>query len=100
MMYLWYYQPRAQEAFRQMVRTLTSADRTVLALSQLVLMREREVSQLMVDGLVGRNFARPLAFFLNKRKEYVKAVVHLCKPGTIRRMHTHKAVFGSEHARD
>lgn len=96
LMFIWYYQPRAQDAFRQMVRGMTSADRTVLALSQLVLMREREVSQLMVDGLVGRNFARPLAFFLSKRKEYVKDIVHMCKPGHARVMRTHKAVFGSE----
>lgn len=95
MMYMWYYQPRAQEAFRHMVRSLTHADRTVLALSQLVLMREREVSQLMVDGLVGANFARPLAFFLSKRREYIKAIVHLCKPGRLHEPISHRAVFGS-----
>ena len=94
-MYFWYCQPRAQDAFKRMVAGLTNADRTVFALSQLVLMREREVSQLMVDGLVGRSFARPLAFFLNRRKAYVKDVVHLCQPGRSRAMSTHKAVFGS-----
>ncbi|MDO5537780.1 MAG: hypothetical protein Q4F72_09675, partial [Desulfovibrionaceae bacterium] len=94
MMYLWYYQPRAQEAFKQVIKSLTSADKTVLALSQLVLLREREVSQLMVDGQVGRDFARPLAFFLSKRKEYVKEMVRLCKAGRSRSMRTHKAVFG------
>ncbi len=94
MMYLWYYQPRAQEAFRQVIRTLSNADKTVLALSQLVLLREREVAQLMVDGLVGRDFARPLAFFLSKRKEYVKEMVRLCKAGRSSGMRTHKAVFG------
>jgi hypothetical protein len=95
LMYFWYCQPRAQDAFKRMVAGLTNADRTVFALSQLVLMREREVSQLMVDGLVGRSFARPLAFFLNRRKAYVKDVVHLCQPGRSRAMSTHKAVFGS-----
>ncbi len=93
MMYLWYYQPRAQEAFKQVIRTLTNADKTVIAMSQLVLVREREVAQMMVDGLVGRDFARPLAFFLSKRKEYVKEMVRLCKSsqGSTR---TPKAVFG------
>lgn len=99
LMYIWYYQPRAQDSFRILVRNLTSADRTVFALSQLILMREREVSQLMVDGLVGRNFGRALAFFLSKRKEYVKAVVHLCKPGHTRGLRTHNAVFGNERTR-
>ncbi len=83
MMYFWYYQPRAQEAFRHVLRTMANADKTVIALSQLVLLREREVAQLMVDGLVGRDFSRPLAFFLSKRKEYVKDVVRLCKNGRI-----------------
>ncbi|MDO5537592.1 MAG: hypothetical protein Q4F72_08700, partial [Desulfovibrionaceae bacterium] len=94
MMYLWYYQPRAQDAFRQVMRTLSSADKTVLALSQLVLLREREIVQLMADDLVGRNFTRPLAFFLSKHKEYVKEMVRLCKAGRTRSMRTHKAVFG------
>ena len=49
-----------------MIRNLTNADRKAFALSQLVLMRERDVSQLMVDGLVGRDFGRPLAFFLEE----------------------------------
>ena len=99
LMYIWYYQPRAQDSFRQLVRNMTGADRTVFALSQLVLMREREVSQLMVDGLVGRNFGRPLAFFLNKRKEYVKSVVHLCKPGHSRGLRARNAVFGNDRFR-
>ena len=67
-MYFWFYQPRAQEAFRHKVRSMAEADRAVLLSAQLVLMREREVSQFLVDGLLGRNFSKPLAFFLDRRK--------------------------------
>mgnify|MGYP000562093149 CR=1 FL=1 len=62
-MYFWFYQPRAQDAFRLMVRNMPEADRNVLARAQLVLTREREISQMLVDGLLGRNFSRPLAIF-------------------------------------
>lgn len=84
LMYFWFYQPRAQDAFRQIARTMPEADRNVLARSQLVLTREREISQLMVDGLLGRNFSRPLAFYLDKRKVYLRRLSRLCRPGKLR----------------
>ena len=79
LMYFWYYQPRAQEAFRQVVRALPEAERRVLVRVQLVLTREREISQMMVDGLLGRHFSRPLAFYLDKRKGYLKKMVKACR---------------------
>ena len=81
LMYFWFYQPRARHAFIAMVRHLPQADRTVLARSQLVLVREKEISQLFVDGLVGRSFSRPLAFYLARRQEYLRAMTRLCTPG-------------------
>ena len=47
-------------------------------MTQLVLMREREVSQFLVDGLLGRNFSKPLAFFLDRRKEYLRLMARIC----------------------
>ena len=84
LMYFWFYQPRAQDAFRLMVRNMPEADRNVLARAQLVLTREREISQMLVDGLLGRNFSRPLAFFLDKRKQYLRSLTRLCRPGRMR----------------
>ncbi|WP_298994843.1 hypothetical protein [uncultured Desulfovibrio sp.] len=84
LMYIWFYQPRAQDAFRQIARAMPEADRNVLARAQLVLTREREVSQMLVDGLLGRNFSRPLAFYLDKRKEYLRRLSRLCRPGKMR----------------
>ena len=63
---------------------MPEADRNVLARAQLVLTREREVSQMLVDGLLGRNFSRPLAFYLDKRKEYLRRLSRLCRPGKMR----------------
>lgn len=81
LMYFWFYQPRAKHVFVAMVRNMPQADRTVLARSQLVLVREKEISQLFVDGLVGRSFPRPLAFYLARRQEYLRAMTRLCTPG-------------------
>ena len=80
LMYFWFYQPRAQETCRKVIRALPEAERLVLARAQLVLTREREISQMLVDGLLGRNFSRPLAFFLDKRKTYLRRMVRLCRP--------------------
>lgn len=84
LMYIWFYQPRAQEAFRNLVRMMPEADRNVLSRAQLVLTREKEISQMLVDGLLGRNFARPLAFFLDKRKIYLRQLSHYCRPGKMK----------------
>lgn len=84
LMYFWFYQPRAQEAFRQVVRALPEAERQVLIKAQLVLTREREISQMMVDGLLGRHFSRPLAFYLDKRRIYLKRMVTVCRPSKSR----------------
>ncbi len=80
LMYFWYYQPRAQEAFRKMLVSMPDADRHVLARAQLVLTREREISQMLVDGLLGRNFSPPLAFFLSRHKQYLRQMSKLCRP--------------------
>ncbi len=81
LMYFWFYQPRAQDAFLRIIKKMSQADRVVFARSQLVLLRERDISQLFVDGLLGRNFSKPLAFYLDKRREYLHTVMKLCRPG-------------------
>ena len=79
LMYFWFYQPRAQEALRQTLRSMSKEDRMVLAKAQLVLTREHVVSQMLVDGLLGRNFSRPLAFFLDKHRLYLRLFLHCCR---------------------
>ena len=87
LMYFWYYQPRAQDAFRKMLVSMPDADKHVLARAQLVLTREREISQMLVDGLLGRNFSQPLAFFLSKHKQYLRVMSKLCRPHRHQRAH-------------
>lgn len=78
LMYFWYYQPYAQQALISMIRTLTREERVILARSQHVLVRVREVSQLFVDGLLGWNFARALSFYLDRHDDYIRTINKVC----------------------
>lgn len=93
--YFWFYQPRAQEAFRQVLRTMSPADLRVFFRSQLVLLREKEISQLMVDGLLGNNFSKPLVFFLNNNGSYLRTMTRLCRTSESWALHAARDGRGS-----
>ena len=78
LMYFWLYLPRAQDMLRHLARQMSQEERSILFRSQLVLVCEQEVSQLFVSGLVGRNFGRALAFYLDLHGEYLRAMRQLC----------------------
>jgi len=78
LMYFWLYLPYAQQTFRVIVRKMNAEERLVLARSQHVLERVREVSQLFVDGLVGRHFSKALSLYLESSDEYTRAMNQLC----------------------
>ncbi len=72
LLYFWMYQPRARSTLTRMLHDMSPEELEIFAYSQMVLTRIQEVSQLFVNGLVGRNFARALAFYLNKHEEYLR----------------------------
>ena len=80
-MHFWLYQPRAQDVFMALMREMSEEERIILARSQLVLVQEREVSQLFVDGMVGKDFGRALAFYLDKHEDYLRVMMKLGVPG-------------------
>ena len=74
LLYFWMYQPRAGSALQMIVKGMSPEERRIFIRTQFVLERYREISQLFVDGLVGRNFSRPLAFYLDRSKGYLDAL--------------------------
>ena len=74
LLYFWMYQPRARTAFRDMLRDMAPDERCVLIKAQSILQMEREISQMFIDGIAGRNFSKPLAFYLSRSGEYLKAI--------------------------
>jgi hypothetical protein len=74
MLYLWMYQPRARSAFKQMLREISAEERNILLRSQLILKRQREISLMLIDGVLGKNFSRPLSFYLQHYPAYLKTM--------------------------
>ncbi len=71
LMYFWMYQPRARKALQMIARQMSEEEWLIFFRSQLVLKRQREISQVFVDGLVGKNFAKALSFYLDRSEEYL-----------------------------
>jgi len=74
LLYFWMYQPRARSVLATCLQEMSVEERKVFLLSQYVLLREHEISQLFLDGLVGKNFARALAFYLDTSREYLEDI--------------------------
>ena len=77
LMYFWMYQPRARTLLGRMLREMTSDERETFVRSQAVLQRTKEISRMFVDGIVGQNFSKPLAFFLDRHTEYLTDISRL-----------------------
>jgi hypothetical protein len=83
LLYFWMYQPRARGVLKQLFKQMSREERMVLLLSQHVLFREKQISRLILDGLVGENFSRPLSFYLDHWRKYLEDLEHVanrCPP--------------------
>ena len=77
LMYFWMYQPRARKALQIIAADMDREQWLIFYRSQLVLKRHKEISQVFVDGLVGRDFARALSFYLDRSEEYLEDLQQL-----------------------
>jgi hypothetical protein len=71
LMYFWMYQPRARRALMMIAKNMSQEEWLIFYRSQLILKRHKEISQVFVDGLVGKNFSKPLSFYLARSKEHL-----------------------------
>lgn len=71
LMYFWMYQPRARKALSMIYQDMSDEEWLIYYRSQLVLKRHKEISQVLVDGLVGKYFSKALAFYLDRSEEYL-----------------------------
>lgn len=70
----WMFQPRARTALRLSLKHMSNEEKSIFIAAQNVLFAEKEISRLLVDGLIGKNFSRPLAFYLDYGKDYLGAM--------------------------
>ena len=73
-LYFWMYQPRARSVLMAYIGRMSEEEQQIFIRSQCILQREREISQLFLDGIIGRNFSRGLAFYLDRYKEYLESL--------------------------
>jgi len=78
LLYFWMYQPRARSVLKSSIRKMSEEERKIFFRSQLILQRDREISQLFLDGIIGKNFSRGLSFYLDHHKEYLDNLKRSC----------------------
>ncbi|MDR2077028.1 MAG: hypothetical protein LBP61_08910 [Desulfovibrio sp.] len=76
-MYFWFYQPRARSSLTRWVESMSRDEKEIFAACQGMLTRVRPISQMLMDGLVGNNFARALGFYLSRYEAYLRDMSRL-----------------------
>lgn len=71
LLYFWFYKPCAQQTLITQLRQMTQEEREVFYRFQTVLNDHRKVSELFLDGLLGNDFSKALAFYLDNYKSYL-----------------------------
>jgi hypothetical protein len=83
LLYFWMYQPRARSVLCSLLQKMSHEERQILLRSQSVLRRKRQISQLLVNGIVGKKFSQALAFYLDRSEEYLDVLEKIAyKPCT------------------
>jgi hypothetical protein len=80
LLYFWMYQPRSRSALKTRILNMSEEERQIFVRSQNILQREREISQLFLDGIIGKNFSKGLAFYLDRYPEYLAVLQQMASP--------------------
>lgn len=79
LMYIWYYQPCAQDAFLRELRAMSPEERLVFIRFQQTLTEYKEVSRLFLSGMLGPSFSQALAFYLDNYASYLRSIEEICR---------------------
>lgn len=77
LLYFWMYQPRARSVLCALLHGMSHEERQIFLRSQAVLRRTREISQLIVNGIIGKRFNRALSFYLDRSEAYLDTLEEL-----------------------
>ncbi|MDD5090680.1 MAG: hypothetical protein PHQ23_07155, partial [Candidatus Wallbacteria bacterium] len=72
LLYFWMYQPRARKVLVRKMEHMSADEKKFLLQSQQVLKRKRVISEMLLNGLVGKRFERALAFYLSHADRYLQ----------------------------
>ncbi|MBN2723108.1 MAG: hypothetical protein JXR95_03445 [Deltaproteobacteria bacterium] len=71
LLYFWMYQPRAEYAFRKKLKNMNENELVSLIGFLNILRCKKMISSMILDGLTGKKFEKPLAFFLSRSDEFL-----------------------------
>jgi hypothetical protein len=77
LLYFWMYQPRARTTCISYLKKMTHEELQIFIRSQAVLCGKSEIARLFVDGLVGENWPKPLAFYLSNHNAYLHSLENI-----------------------
>jgi len=76
-LYFWMYQPHARTVLKKMMKAMTREERVVFVRFQYVLRRQKQITEMFADGLVGKNFSKALSFYLSRADSYLRSLEKL-----------------------
>jgi hypothetical protein len=76
-LYFWLYQPHARTVLKKIIKSMTPEERIIFLRFQYVLRRKQQITEMFVDGLVGKNFSDALAFYLSRSDSYLQTLSNL-----------------------
>jgi hypothetical protein len=79
LLYFWMYQPRSGSALELLMKSLSREEQRILLSSQQILTRKKRICLLIVGGLLGKNFSKALAFYLNCYQGYLEDLKKMAK---------------------
>ncbi len=77
MLYFWMYQPRGAGTLTTIMKSMTREERRILVASLKVLQQQKRISQLFINGVLGKKFSKGLAFYLDQSQDYLKTISSL-----------------------
>ena len=81
LLYFWYYQPHARTVLKRMVKQMTLEERLIFLRFQSVLGRKKMISNLFLDGFIGKNYSKSMAFYLSRGEQYIASLNKVLKLG-------------------
>ncbi|MBF9016998.1 MULTISPECIES: hypothetical protein [unclassified Oceanispirochaeta] len=79
LLYFWYYQPHARTELKHLVKQMSLEERLIFMRFQHVLERKKLICNLFLEGFLGKNYSKAMAFYLSRENQYIESLNKLLK---------------------
>ncbi len=79
LLYFWYYQPHARTVLKRLVKQMSMEERLIFLRFQYVLERQKMICNLFLDGFLGKNYSKAMAFYLSRGSQYINSLNKILK---------------------